>query len=69
MRIGRHAVVIGAGMGGLAAAKALSPYFEQVTALERDALPDNPAPRPGTPQDRHIHGLLPDDGRAKLAIS
>lgn len=59
MRIGRHAVVIGAGMGGLAAAKVLSPYFEQVTALERDALPDNPAPRRGTPQDRHIHGLLP----------
>jgi 2-polyprenyl-6-methoxyphenol hydroxylase-like FAD-dependent oxidoreductase len=57
--IGRHAVVIGAGVGGLAAAKALSPYFEQVTALERDALPIEPASRVGTPQDRHIHGLLP----------
>ena len=57
--IGRYAVVIGAGIGGLAAAKALSAYFEQVTALERDALPVEPASRAGTPQDRHIHGLLP----------
>jgi 2-polyprenyl-6-methoxyphenol hydroxylase-like FAD-dependent oxidoreductase len=57
--IGRHAVVIGAGIGGLAAAKALSPYFEQVTAFERDVLPAEPASRAGTPQDRHIHGLLP----------
>ena len=46
-------------MGGLAAAQAISPYLEQVTVLERDALPDEPAPRAGTPQDRHIHGLLP----------
>ena len=46
-------------MGGLAAAKALSPYVDQVTVLERDALPDEPASRAGTPQDRHIHGLLP----------
>ena len=58
-RIGRRGVVIGAGMGGLAAAKALSPYVDQVTVLERDALPDEPASRAGTPQDRHIHGLLP----------
>jgi heterodisulfide reductase subunit A-like polyferredoxin len=30
------AVVIGAGMAGLAAAKALSDYFDEVTVLERD---------------------------------
>jgi 2-polyprenyl-6-methoxyphenol hydroxylase-like FAD-dependent oxidoreductase len=58
-RIARRGVVIGAGMGGLAAARALSPYIEQVTVLERDHLPADPAPRAGTPQDRHIHGLLP----------
>ena len=51
--IADHAVVIGAGMGGLAAAKAVAPYFDKVTVLERDALPDGPssAPvrrRPGT---------------------
>jgi 2-polyprenyl-6-methoxyphenol hydroxylase-like FAD-dependent oxidoreductase len=54
----KQAVVIGAGMGGLAAAKAVAPHFEKVNVFERDALPDAPAPRPGTPQARHTHGLL-----------
>ena len=54
----KQAVVIGAGMGGLAAAKALAPHFEKVIVLERDSLPDAPAPRLGTPQARHTHGLL-----------
>ena len=63
-RIWRHGVVIGAGMGGLAAAQAVSPYLEQVTVLERDDFPDEPAPRTGTPQDRHIHGLLPGGFKA-----
>ena len=37
--IARQAVVIGAGIGGLAAARALSDHFEQVVVLERDPLP------------------------------
>jgi 2-polyprenyl-6-methoxyphenol hydroxylase-like FAD-dependent oxidoreductase len=56
--IGKHAVVIGAGIGGLAAAKALSSHFDLVTVLDRDVLPASPEPRPGTPQSRHSHGLL-----------
>ncbi len=56
--IGRHAVVVGAGMGGLAAAKAVAPYFEKVTVLDRDVLPEGPAARVGTPQARHAHFLL-----------
>jgi 2-polyprenyl-6-methoxyphenol hydroxylase-like FAD-dependent oxidoreductase len=56
--IGKQAVVIGAGMGGLSAAKALSGHFDYVTVLERDALPGQPEPRPGTPQARHLHALL-----------
>jgi len=56
--IARHAVVIGAGMAGLSAAKAVAPYFEKVVVLDRDALPDGPALRVGTPQARHAHGLL-----------
>jgi phytoene dehydrogenase-like protein len=32
--IANHAIVIGAGMGGLAAAKAVAPYFENVTVLD-----------------------------------
>ncbi len=54
----KQAVVIGAGMGGLAAAKVVAPHFEKVIVFERDALGDAPAPRPGTPQARHTHGLL-----------
>jgi 2-polyprenyl-6-methoxyphenol hydroxylase-like FAD-dependent oxidoreductase len=57
-RIAEHAVVIGAGMGGLAAAAAVAPHFERVTVLERDALPDGAEWRVGTPQCRHAHGLL-----------
>ena len=60
----KQAVVIGAGMGGLAAAKAVAPHFEKVVVLDRDALPDAPAPRPGTPQARHTHGLLAGGCRA-----
>ena len=60
----KQAVVIGAGMGGLAAAKAVAPHFEKVIVFERDALPDAPAPRLGTPQARHTHGLLAGGCRA-----
>lgn len=56
--IGRHAVVIGAGIGGLAAAAALAGHFEQVTVLERDLLPIDSVPRPGAPQSNQLHALL-----------
>jgi glycine/D-amino acid oxidase-like deaminating enzyme len=62
--IGKQAVVIGAGMGGLAAAGALSDCFEQVFVLERDTLPSEPAYRVGTPQARHVHALLLSGQRA-----
>jgi len=66
--MGKHAVVVGAGMGGLAAAKALSAHFERVTVLERDALPQAPAPRQGTPQGRHAHVLLAGGRRALTTL-
>jgi 2-polyprenyl-6-methoxyphenol hydroxylase-like FAD-dependent oxidoreductase len=56
--IGKHAIVIGAGMGGLAAAAAVAGHFERVTVVERDLLPLEASPRPGTPQDNHLHGLF-----------
>ena len=56
--VGKHAIVVGAGMGGLLAARALADHFDEVTVLERDALPDSPDPRKGVPQGRHTHGLL-----------
>src|SRR4051794_23225632 len=56
---GEHAVVIGASMGGLAAAAALAGHYARVTVLDRDALPAQPQQRRGVPQGRHAHGILP----------
>jgi len=63
-RIGKQAVVVGAGMGGLSAAGALASHFEQVTVLDRDVLPADGAPRSGIPQGRHVHVLLAGGHRA-----
>jgi 2-polyprenyl-6-methoxyphenol hydroxylase-like FAD-dependent oxidoreductase len=57
--IGERAVVIGAGFGGLLAARVLADRFEQVTVIERDALPAADEPRRAVPQGRHNHTLLP----------
>jgi 2-polyprenyl-6-methoxyphenol hydroxylase-like FAD-dependent oxidoreductase len=56
----RHgsAVVVGASIGGLLAARALSAHFDQITIVERDRLPEDPAVRKGVPQSAHAHGLL-----------
>src|ERR1700737_3898473 len=62
--VGKQAVVVGAGMGGLAAAGALVDHFEQVVVLERDSLPSDAVHRAGTPQSRHIHALLAGGQRA-----
>jgi 2-polyprenyl-6-methoxyphenol hydroxylase-like FAD-dependent oxidoreductase len=62
--IGKQAVVIGAGMAGLASAGALADYFDNVVVLERDILPSEPTYRGGTPQARHSHGLLLSGQRA-----
>ena len=62
--IGKQAVVIGAGMGGLTAAGALADRFDQVVVLERDTLPSEPIYRAGTPQARHVHALLLSGQRA-----
>ncbi len=53
-----HAVVLGAGMAGLLAARVLAGHFEQVTVVDRDRLPEHPRFRPGVPQSRHLHVLL-----------
>lgn len=54
----KHAVVIGASMAGLFAARVLCDHFERVTLIERDQLPNEPIARKGVPQARHAHILL-----------
>jgi 2-polyprenyl-6-methoxyphenol hydroxylase-like FAD-dependent oxidoreductase len=58
IQIAKQAVVVGAGMGGLAAAGALAPLFEEIIVLERDVLPPDGAQRSAIPQGRHVHVLL-----------
>jgi 2-polyprenyl-6-methoxyphenol hydroxylase-like FAD-dependent oxidoreductase len=53
-----HAVVLGAGMAGLLTARVLSDFYERVTVVERDRLPDTPTQRRGIPQGRHLHNFL-----------
>src|SRR5882757_2249039 len=55
----KHAVVLGASMGGLLAARVLSEAYQRVTVLDRDVLPEVSADRRGVPQGRHVHALLP----------
>jgi 2-polyprenyl-6-methoxyphenol hydroxylase-like FAD-dependent oxidoreductase len=54
----QSAIVLGASISGLLAAKALSSHFQRVTVVERDLLPDGAAVRRGVPQSAHAHGLL-----------
>ncbi|MGH6814884.1 MAG: FAD-dependent oxidoreductase, partial [Hyphomicrobiaceae bacterium] len=53
-----HAIVVGAGMAGLVAARVLADRYDRVTLIERDALPIGPEWRKGVPQGRHPHALL-----------
>src|SRR5262249_942046 len=54
----RKAVVLGASIAGVLAARALSSHFEDILLIERDELPDGPVHRSTVPQGRHVHGLL-----------
>ncbi len=45
-------------MAGLLAARSLAEFFDAVTVVERDPLPDTAAARRGVPQGRHLHALL-----------
>ena len=62
--IGQRAVVVGAGMGGLTAARALADHFEHVLVLDGDMLPADPLDRHGVPQGRHVHALRAGGQRA-----
>jgi 2-polyprenyl-6-methoxyphenol hydroxylase-like FAD-dependent oxidoreductase len=58
-KIGDSAVILGAGMAGLLAARVAADAYERVTIVERDPLPEAARKRRGVPQGRHAHNLLP----------
>lgn len=55
---GNHAIVIGASISGLLAARVLSAHFDRVTVYDRDTLPLSVENRRAVPQGNHGHGLL-----------
>jgi 2-polyprenyl-6-methoxyphenol hydroxylase-like FAD-dependent oxidoreductase len=56
--LGDRAIVVGASMAGLCAARVLADRFESVLVVDRDELPRGPEPRRQVPQGRHPHLLL-----------
>ncbi|MFE2753593.1 FAD-dependent oxidoreductase [Actinosynnema sp. NPDC059335] len=53
-----HAVVLGASMGGLLAARALVGSYDRITVVDRDPLTGDGEHRRGVPQGRHFHTIL-----------
>ncbi len=56
-QIGERAVVLGASMAGLLAARVLADAYAQVMVVDRDQLPETPTHRRGVPHGRHLHAL------------
>jgi 2-polyprenyl-6-methoxyphenol hydroxylase-like FAD-dependent oxidoreductase len=50
-----RAVVLGASMSGLLAARVLADFYSSVTVVDRDVLPQESRNRRGVPQGAHIH--------------
>ena len=57
-KLGKTAIVVGAGMAGLSAAAALAGRFGEVLVIDRDTLPDDASWRMGAGQGAHLHQLL-----------
>ena len=51
-------VIVGAGIGGLAAAAATAAFFDEVVVLDRDELPETAQHRRGVAQGQQLHILL-----------
>ncbi|CAM5716350.1 hypothetical protein SFUMM280S_08784 [Streptomyces fumanus] len=64
----KHAVVMGAGLAGMLAARVLAPHVDRVTVVDRDTMPDGPYLRKGLPQARHAHLLMSGGARTIDAL-
>ena len=58
LRMKDKAIVIGASMSGLLAARVLSDFYNEVMIIERDTLTDRIENRRGVPQGWHAHAIL-----------
>jgi 2-polyprenyl-6-methoxyphenol hydroxylase-like FAD-dependent oxidoreductase len=58
------AIVIGASMSGLLAARVLSDFYDEVVILERDTFSDQIENRRGVPQGQHAHAILSGGSQA-----
>jgi 2-polyprenyl-6-methoxyphenol hydroxylase-like FAD-dependent oxidoreductase len=56
-KTGGHAVVLGASVAGLLAARVLADHYQRVSVVERDVSPPIGSHRRGVPHGRHLHGL------------
>ena len=63
-----HAVVCGASFAGLLAARVLSDFYESVTVVERDELPEGIFQRRGVSQGHHLHMMLSAGTRHLVAL-
>ena len=57
-QLGERAIVVGASIGGLMAARVLADFYAEVLLIERDRFPGSPVSRRGVPQGRHAHVLM-----------
>ena len=56
--LGQRAVVVGASIAGMLAARVVAAHVDEVVVLDRDEIGEVPAPRRMTPQSHHVHMLL-----------
>ena len=56
--LGARALIVGAGIAGIAAAAAAAPFFESVVILDRDEIPDEARHRRGVAHGNQLHLLL-----------
>ncbi|MEM7128231.1 MAG: hypothetical protein AAF702_18005 [Chloroflexota bacterium] len=54
---GSRAIIIGGSVSGLLNARVLSEHLDEVIILEKDTLPEKPAPRQGVPQSGQTHSI------------
>ena len=57
-KLGECAIVVGASIGGLMAARVLADFYSTVIIVDRDRFPDSPQSRRGVPQGLHSHLLM-----------